>query len=282
MNLVVFGGDTYTAAVVESLMKAGHTVSVIIAPESSTVNYKVLEDTAAKSGIGFSRAGDVNSADIKEKIKEIKPDLIITAHLRRILKKEIFSLAAKGAINIHPSLLPKYRGLSPQHQAIMHGDEESGVTVHYIDEDADTGDIILQRKFSIAKDDYIMHVQAKMLNIYKSIIVDALQLLDDESFKPWKQDLSELSYFGPLKKRDYEIDLSKSRTEIYNLIRAVSLPYKGAYFKNYRVWKTEISEPAGNLRDKYSVIGLYYDEETERIIINLKDGILVSEDFEIN
>lgn len=282
MNLVVFGEDMYTAAVIESVIKAGHIVSVLIAPESSNVNYKVLEDTAAKSGCEFIKTNDVNSVEIKGRIKKAKPDLIIAAHLRRILKKEIYSLAVKGAINIHPSLLPKYRGLSPQHQAILHGDEESGVTVHYIEEDADTGDIVLQRKFPIAKDDYIMHVQAKMLNIYKSIIADALQLLADDSFKPIKQDLRDLSYFGPLKKKDYEIDLSRSRTEIYNLIRAVSLPYAGAYYKNYRVWTAEVPEPAGNLKDKYNVIGLYYDEPAGKVIINLKDGILVSEDFEIN
>ena len=142
MNVVVFGEDIYTSTVVESLIENGHKVSLIITPEYFNESYKVLEEAAAKYNIEFVKDKNVNSGKIKDHLIKVKPDLIIAAHLRKILHKEIFSQAAKGAINVHPSLLPKYRGLSPQHQAIMHGENESGVTVHYIDADVDTGEII--------------------------------------------------------------------------------------------------------------------------------------------
>lgn len=281
MTLVVFGEDMYTAAVIESLVKAGHHVSLLVTPDSSTANFKVLEEITGKYGIDFVRTEDINSEVVAEKIREIKPGLIISAHLRRILKKEIFSLAEKGAINIHPSLLPKYRGLSPQHQAIMHGDQESGVTVHFIEEDVDTGNIVLQKKFSIEKTDYILQVQAKMLAIYKTIVVEAVQLLESNSFEPIKQEMSQPSYFGPLKKSDREIDLSKTGEEVYNLIRAVSLPYKGAFYKNYVLWTAELTDDE-ELKNKYKDAGLYFEEAEDRIIIRLKNEVLVSEDFEIS
>ena len=221
MNLVVFGEDMYTAAVIESLVKAGHKVSLLVTPDSTTVNFKVLEEITANNGIDFLKAENINAETVAERIRSIKPDLIISAHLRKILKKEIFSLAAKGAINVHPSLLPKYRGLSPQHQAIMHGDSESGVTVHLIEADVDTGDIVLQKKFAIEKEDYILQVQSKMLTIYKTIVAEAVDLLGSGSFEPIKQDLTTLSYFGPLKKSDRQLDLSKTAEEVYNLIRAL-------------------------------------------------------------
>lgn len=279
MNLVVFGEDMYTSAVIESLVKAGHTVSLLVTPDSVTANFKVLNEITGKYGIEFLRTDNINSDMVAEKIREIKPGLIISAHLRKILKKEIYSLAVKGAINIHPSLLPKYRGLSPQHQAIMHGDRESGVTVHFMEAEVDTGDIVLQKKFNIEPNDYILQVQAKMLVIYKTIVTEAIVLLESESFEPVKQDPAQLSYFGPLKKNDREIDVSKTMEETYNLIRAVSLPYKGAFYENYILWTAEIAGDAA-LKEKYPNTGLYYEEAEDRIIIRLKDGVLVSEDFE--
>lgn len=279
MNLVVFGEDMYTSAVIESLVKAGHKVSLLVTPDSVTANFKVLNEITGKYGIEFLRTDNINSDMVAEKIREIKPCLIISAHLRKILKKEIYSLATKGAINIHPSLLPKYRGLSPQHQAIMHGDRESGVTVHFIEAEVDTGDIVLQKKFNIEPNDYILQVQAKMLVIYKTIVTEAIVLLENESFEPVKQNLTAISYFGPLKKNDREIDLSKTMKETYNLIRAVSLPYKGAFYENYILWTAAITGDAA-LKEKYPNTGLYHEEAEDRIIIRLKDGVLVSEDFE--
>ena len=280
MKLVVFGEDMYTAAVTESLVKAGHKVSLLVTPDSPSANFKVLGEVTEKNGIEFLKTADVNSAVVAGKISKVKPDLIVSAHLRRILREEIFTLAAKGAINIHPSLLPKYRGLSPQHQAILHGDSESGVTVHFIEAGVDTGDIILQKKFAIGTEDYILHVQARMLAIYKTIVVEALELLESDSFRAMKQDHEQVSYFGPLKKADREIDLSRSSKEIYDLIRAVSLPYKGAFYKDYVIWAAGIGEDK-ILVEKYKNVGLYCEEAEDRVIIRLKDGCLVSEDFEI-
>ena len=215
-------------------------------------------------------------------MENVKPELIVAVHLRKILHEEIFSQAARGAINVHPSLLPRYRGLSPQHQAILHGDDESGVTVHFIDADVDTGEIIVQKKFPVSEDDYIVDVQVKMLAIYKKIVVEALGLLEDKAFKPMEQELAGSSYFAPLKRNDRKIDLSKSRLEIYRLVRAVSVPYKGAFYNNYIIWAARIPEPAveEELKNKYTEAGFYVDKEGGKIIIRLSDGILVSDDYE--
>ena len=99
-----------------------------------------------------------------------------------------------------------------------------------------------------------------------------------------KQDLAEISYFGPLKKADREIDLSKSKKEVYNLVRAVSLPYKGAFYKNYTIWAAAFpgAEKEAALKSKYAGMGFYFDTAADEIIIRLKDGFLVSDDFEVN
>jgi methionyl-tRNA formyltransferase len=284
MNVLVFGEDIFTSAVIGSLVESGHKVSMIITPDYENKKDKVLEEAANKYNIELIKDKNVNSEAVKKQLERIKPDLIVSAHLRKILDKDIFSQASRGAINIHPSLLPKYRGLSPQHQAILHGDKESGVTVHYIDADVDTGEIILQQRFPLAEHEYILSVQTKMLAIYRKIVVDAIVLLEDTSFRPAKQDLAQVSYFGPLKKADREISLSATKQQVYNLIRAVSLPYKGAYYKNYTIWAAEMAgeERESELREKYPDTGFYFDEAADEVIISLKDGFVLSDDFETN
>lgn len=282
MNVVVFGEDIYTSTVIESLIESGHKVLLIVTPEYYNENYIILKETASKYHIGFIKSENVNSVEVQGYLENVKPELIVAVHLRKILHEEIFSQAARGAINVHPSLLPRYRGLSPQHQAILHGDDESGVTVHFIDADVDTGEIIVQKKFPVSEDDYIVDVQVKMLAIYKKIVVEALGLLEDKAFKPMEQELAGSSYFGPLKRNDRKIDLSKSRLEIYRLVRAVSVPYKGAFYNNYIIWAARIPEPAveEELKNKYTEAGFYVDKEGGKIIIRLSDGILVSDDYE--
>ncbi len=282
MNVVVFGEDIYTSTVIESLIESGHKVLLIVTPEYYNENYIILRETASKYHIGFIKSENVNSVEVQGYLENVKPELIVAVHLRKILHEEIFFQAARGAINVHPSLLPRYRGLSPQHQAILHGDDESGVTVHFIDADADTGEIIVQKKFPVSEDDYIVDVQVKMLAIYKKIVVEALGLLEDKAFKPMEQELAGSSYFGPLKRNDRKIDLSKSRLEIYRLVRAVSVPYKGAFYNNYIIWAARIPEPAveEELKNMYTEAGLYVDKEGGKIIIRLSDGILVSDDYE--
>jgi methionyl-tRNA formyltransferase len=282
MNVVVFGEDIYTSTVIESLIESGHKVLLIVTPEYYNENYIILKETASKYHIGFIKSENVNSVEVQGYLENVKPELIVAVHLRKILHEEIFSQAARGAINVHPSLLPRYRGLSPQHQAILHGDDESGVTVHFIDADVDTGEIIVQKKFPVSEDDYIVDVQVKMLAIYKKIVVEALGLLEDKAFKPMEQELAGSSYFAPLKRNDRKIDLSKSRLEIYRLVRAVSVPYKGAFYNNYIIWAARIPEPAveEELKNKYTEAGFYVDKEGGKIIIRLSDGILVSDDYE--
>lgn len=283
MKVVVFGEDIYTSTVIESLIESGHKVLLIVTPEYYNENYIILKETALKYHIGFIKTKNVNSAEVESYLEKVKPELIVAVHLRKILHKEIFSQAARGAINVHPSLLPRYRGLSPQHQVILHGDDESGVTVHFIDADIDTGEIIVQKKFPVSKEDYILDIQAKMLNIYKTIAVEALNLLEDVSFKPMKQGLTQVSYFGPLKKSDRKIDLTKSKQEVYRLIRAVSLPYKGAFYNNYTIWMAKIPDAAREieLKTKYPDVGVYFNKKDDEIIIRLSDGIVISDDFEI-
>jgi methionyl-tRNA formyltransferase len=199
------------------------------------------------------------------------------------LKPEIFNIPKLGAINIHPSLLPKYRGLSPHHQVLIHGESLSGVCIHYIEEGIDTGDIIALEKFEISSNDYIANVQFKMLDIYKRLIIKAISNIEDENFIPTPQQQSNASYFGKLKKTDFEIDVHKSKEEIYNLIRAVSLPYNGAVLDKYKVWSARVPDhqEEERLLKKFKEERFLKDSAQDLLIIRANNGLLISDDFEI-
>lgn len=283
MNLVLFGEDIFTATVLQSLVDAKFKVQLIVCPFYDNNNHNSIQRIAQINHIEFIREKDVNSDVIKEKITNIHPDLIVSVHLRKILRKEIFSLAKHGAINMHPSLLPKYRGLSPQHQVLIHGESESGVTIHFIEEGIDTGDIVAQQKFEIKPTDYIADVQFKMLAIYKTLMVDALNLLQSDNFEASKQSENNISYFGPLKKKDREININASKNEVFNLIRAVSMPYEGAFYGKYTIWTSDFIDKSKEeqLMKTYPENGIFGEEKNEELIIRLYDGVLISDDFEI-
>jgi methionyl-tRNA formyltransferase len=118
---------------------------------------------ALNHGIDHTREKNLRSEDFINKIISLQPDLFVSAHFEKLLSYDLIRIPSKGAINLHPSLLPDYRGLAPQHWPIINGDAKTGVTVHFIDETADTGDIIIQKEIDIEKDDYVIDLQKKML-----------------------------------------------------------------------------------------------------------------------
>jgi methionyl-tRNA formyltransferase len=283
MKTVIFGEDVFTAAVFQSILNGNHEVLMVVSPIYENNNsHSKIEAIAKNNSINFVRIENVNSDYIRDLLIASKPDLLVSVHLRKILKKEIFTIPSLGAINIHPSLLPKYRGLSPQHQTILHGDSESGVSVHFIDETVDTGHIVAQTKIAIKPDDYISDFQLKMLKVYKSIIVTAIDRISKADFVPIVQKQTDISYFHSIKLKDREIVFSKTKTEALNLIRAVSYPYKGAYTNNITVWRAEI--PSEKIMNSITIdskkLGAQIIND-DLLILCFNDGILISEDFEI-
>lgn len=281
MNIVLLGEDIFTAAVLRCLVTDNQKISAVICPfYMGNREYKSLQKAAEENHIPFLRVNDVNAEELRKQLLDLAPDLIITVHLRRILHQSIYSIAAKAAINVHPSLLPKYRGLSPQHQALLNGDQLTGVTIHFIEEKPDTGDIILQEEIPLNGDTSIYELQIQMLSVYKHLVSQAVKQIEVNDFIRIEQDEKRASWYGRLNRSDREINFKKSRSEIHNLIRAVSKPYKGAFYNGVTVWTSSFTDRPmeKELMDKYPEAGIYF--AGDQIIMRLKDGVLLSQDFE--
>lgn len=276
MKLVFFGEDTFSAHVVESLILDGHQIMAVFCPMYQNHIHARLELISKKHQIEFYRVNDINSADNEAIIKSLKPELIVVCHFEKVLKKNIINIPLLGCINLHPSLLPHYRGLSPQHWPIINGDDETGITVHFINEGIDTGNIILQQKIKIESDMHVASLQQKMLVTYKHIVKDAIELIMAKKTTPILQNSSEGSYYGKLQENQCTIELQKGCDAAYNLIRGVSEPYYGAQLNGYKIWNAVKASKAldNEIQVRYDANDLYLDANLG-MIIKFSDGSLI-------
>jgi methionyl-tRNA formyltransferase len=281
VRIVFFGEDSFSAVVLQSIIDGGYNVILTATPYYNNFVYKRLEIISSKFDIPFSRIDEINSNFFITKIKEINPDVIVTAHFKKLLGKDLIRIPQICCLNLHPSILPSYRGMAPQHWPIIFGDVETGVTLHFIEEGIDTGNILVQKKIQIPKDIYVHDLQILMLPLYKTVVVEGLKLLESGDRTGTKQELSKGSFFGKFKSESARITLDKGVNNAYNLIRAISKPYMGAFFGNYRIWKAIPLDE--NAKDKISrrfrEKGLHFDKDNRAYLI-FEDGILLINSFE--
>ena len=185
----------------------------------------------------------IKDEKIIEKIKEINPDLIVVVAYGKILPKEIIDIPKYGIINVHSSLLPKYRGASPIHSAILNGDTKSGVSIMYIEEGLDSGDVILQESCDILENDTLGTLHDKLKDLGAIGLEKALKLIETGKVESTKQDESLATFVKPITKEQAKIDWNNTKEVIFNQVRGLN-PFPAAHTfnekdENIKIYKTE-------------------------------------------
>lgn len=256
LRIVFWGEDAFSNIILNSLIEAGHNVRLVVTPYYENVIYKKLEFSCKKYGIKQIRPRKINSQEVYEAVTEVNPDLCVISHFERLIKEPILSAPKMGFINLHPSLLPDYRGMAPQHWPIINGEKEAGITVHYVDDGTDTGDIIVQRKFPITDGMYVSDLQKVWMMHYKTIMVEAIdKILNEEPVKVQKHLTG--SYYGKLREEQCYINNKGSVREAYNLVRGVSLPYFGARYEKLIIYRAHIAKDDEFVDDVKPVVPFY-------------------------
>lgn len=208
--------------------------------------FKSVAALARKNGIPVYTPGSVNTPEWISRIREWNPALIFSFYYRNMIAQEILDIPRLGAFNMHGSLLPKYRGRVPINWAVLHGEKETGVTLHYMVKRADAGDIVDQEAVPIGPGDTAQDVFKKAVKAARRVLERRLEELVQGRAPRRKQDESKATYFGGRKPEDGRIDWSRSAEAIYNLIRAVTHPYPGAFTtaegKKLFIWWARPSE----------------------------------------
>ncbi len=169
-----------------------------------------------------------NTPEVVEQIRALQPDFFFSFYYREMLKRELLEIPKLGALNMHGSLLPKYRGRVPVNWAIIHGETETGATLHYMTEKPDDGDIVAQQAVPILPNDTALEVLQKVTVAAEMALNACLPDLLAGRVQAVPQDLSRGAYFGGRKAEDGVIDWSQDARSIHNMVRAVAPPYPGA------------------------------------------------------
>lgn len=232
MKCVVLAYHNIGRAGIEALRKNGFEISAVFTHQDNpdeNIWFGSVAELAGEYDIPVFAPESVNHPVWVNRIRAMKPDYIFSFYYRDMLGGEILSIPSKGAINLHGSLLPKYRGRVPLNWAIINGETEAGVTLHYMTKKADAGDIISQEKFAITDDDTAKTVFDKAAEAAKVLLDRELPKIAAGTASRTPQDESKATTFGGRKPADGEIDWTKSAKEVRNLIRAVTKPYPGAF-----------------------------------------------------
>lgn len=211
----------------KELILRGYQVKYVFTHKDNDSNS--VDTFAHSEGINYSYVDTrTNLAYLTELIRTINPDFLISVNYRYIIPEEIFTLA-DFALNIHGSLLPKYRGRTPHVWSIINGETESGITCHLMEASVDTGDIILQKAIPIEIEDTGYTLLKKFELEYPTILIDSIEKVTNGS-DATKQDDNIASYYGKRTPEMGYIDFRKSACEVINFVRAQAEPYPGAYY----------------------------------------------------
>ncbi len=223
--------------------KKENVVAVFTHENNSDENlfFDSMAEVAGSGGILCYTPENINRPEWVSLIKKIDPDIIFSFYYRNMISGEILSIPRLGAINLHGSLLPKYRGRCPINRALVNGEKETGVTLHYMIDKPDAGDIIARGEIPILFTDTAYTLHKKMEKEAVLVLDWVWDLIKEGKNERIPQNMSVGSYYGGRKPDDGKIDWNRSSLEIYNLVRAVTHPWPGA-FCNFRKQKMFIWE----------------------------------------
>ncbi|NMA95622.1 MAG: methionyl-tRNA formyltransferase [Clostridiales bacterium] len=234
MDILFMGTPEFSIASLEAIADSGNNlIGVVTQPDRPRGRGKRLSPSpvkrwALKEDIFVFQPQNINTKDSVRLLSSLEPDLIVTAAYGQILSKAVLEIPPLGCINVHASLLPKYRGAAPIQQAIIDGEKETGITIMYMEEGMDTGGIILQRAISIGPDENAGSLHDRLAILGKEVLRESLDLFKHGRADATKQDDCLATYCKKIDKSLGEIDWQMSNHNIHNLVRGLS-PWPGCF-----------------------------------------------------
>ncbi|KMK77352.1 methionyl-tRNA formyltransferase [Alkalihalobacillus pseudalcaliphilus] len=244
MKIVFMGTPDFSVPVLKQLAEVYEVVAVVTQPDRPVGRKKVLTPppvkvAATELNIPVLQPEKVRVKEELELIFEYEPDLIVTAAYGQILPKALLDFPRLGCVNVHASLLPKYRGGAPIHQSIIDGESETGVTIMYMVEKLDAGDILTQVRVPIEEEDHVGTVHDKLSQAGASLLMETIPQLVDGSLVAKRQNDQEATFARNISREMEELNWSRTGEELYNQIRGLH-PWPVAYTsfrgKPIKVW----------------------------------------------
>lgn len=283
LKVVFFGNNPQ---ILECLSSVSNIVAVYTRPDDGTnENVNAVKAFSTQLGISVFQPSKKELYEHTDFLQMADIDLIIVCGYKFIIPREIFSIPRNSTINIHPSMLPRYRGQHVINWAIVNGESETGVSLHFMEETLDTGNIIIQKSIPIYFEDTAkdLHdrIYAEACSLLRKVIQDLKQ---SKTLKSTVQDSSVATFFKPRKPEDGHIDWNNKSVNIYNLIRSLAKPWPGAfsYIKGHKVliWDAQIKPSMGAFPSDLSH-GKIINIDRDYISVSTTDGEIIITEYEI-
>jgi len=265
LKIVFMGTPDFAVPILEALIEKYGVMAIVTQPDKEVGRDRILMPTPIKKVGNDHTILVLQPKKIREEYEEIvslEPDIIITCAYGQIIPKEILNAPRLGCINVHASLLPKLRGGAPIHRAIINGLSKTGITIMYMNEGMDKGDIISQREIAIEDDDTAQTLHDKLSVLGRDLLLDTLPSIIDGTNKRVPQEESEATYGFNITREDEHISFDKTSRQIYNQIRGLN-SWPGAYVtlngKILKIWASRIGETYDALVENGTIIKLYDD-----------------------
>ncbi|MDK4352722.1 methionyl-tRNA formyltransferase [Enterococcus thailandicus] len=248
-NIVFMGTPVFSVPILEGLLEAGYTVQAVVTqPDRPVGRKKVITPTpvkeaALKHDLLVLQPEKISGSEEMEKIVELQPDILITAAFGQFLPEKLLQVPKHGAINVHASLLPKYRGGAPVHYSIINGEKETGVTIMEMIKKMDAGGIFAQESLPITKQDDVGTMFDKLSLLGKELLLKTLPSILDGSLTPTPQDEEKVTFSPNITREQEAIDWNKKAEEVDNQVRGMR-PWPIAFttYEDAR-WKLLAVEP---------------------------------------
>lgn len=246
MKIIFMGTPDFAVGALEALIQAGHEIAAVVTQpdkargRSGQPQFPPVKECALAHGVPVMQPRRVKAPEAVEELRRYEADVYIVAAFGQILSQEILDMPERGCLNIHASLLPRYRGASPIQHAIIDGETETGVTIMQMDAGIDTGDMLYKKKIPVAADDTYETLHDKLAVLGGEAIVEALSLLEAGKLVPEKQNDSDSCHAPLIDKRMGLVDFSKDAFVLDRQIRGMN-PWPSAYTyykgKQLKIWR---------------------------------------------
>ncbi|MHB1125978.1 MAG: methionyl-tRNA formyltransferase [Bacillota bacterium] len=281
MRIVFMGTPEFAVPSLGGLLTAGHrVVGVVTQPDrprgrGNRSSPTPVKEYALNQGLAVWQPATLRRQDCWETLREAKPELIVVVAFGQILPPEVLNLPERGCINVHASLLPRYRGAAPIHRAIINGEKETGVTTMMMDVGLDTGDILLQESISIPPRASSGEMHDCLARLGAEVLVKTINLLERGMLSRQPQDHGAATYAPPLRKSDELIDWQQDADALINRVRGMN-PWPGAYtyYKN-QVLKIWAAREANGFADGCSKPGQVVQVSEQGITVAVGHGAVL-------
>jgi methionyl-tRNA formyltransferase len=257
-RVIFLGTPQFAVPTLERIVHAGYQVPLVVTQpdrpkgRGGELAAPPVKQSAVRLGLEVFQPERIRRPEAQSRLAEIKPDIMVVVGYGQIIPQSVIDLAPRGIVNVHASLLPKYRGAAPIQWAVANGETRTGVTTMQIDAGLDTGDMLLKRETEIGAAETAVELGERLAPMGADLLIETLAGLAAGTIAPEKQDAAQATYAPILKKEDGRIDWTRPAREIQNRVRGL-LPWPGAYteFRGQalHVWKAgvrDVSAAPGN------------------------------------